>query len=131
MTPPVDPATPPVDPATLRMHAVVIDCAGLEGPIAFWSAALGYVDWFARQGQFAGITPPVPDGRLPIIFQLVPEPKVGKNRVHLDYETPNRPAEIARLVGLGAREIGEHSLGDARWTIMADPDGNEFCVVGA
>lgn len=126
-----DPTKPAIEPAMLRMHAVVIDCAGFERPIAFWSAALGYVEWFATQGQFAGITPPIQDGRLPIIFQQVPEPKVGKNRLHLDYETPDRTAEVARLVNLGAREIAEHSLGDARWTVMADPDGNEFCVVGA
>lgn len=65
------------------------------------------------------------DGSPPrLCFQLVPESKVVKNRVHLDLATDDRAAEIARLEGLGARVLAafEH------WTTLADPDGNEFCV---
>ena len=117
---------------TVRMHALVMDCAEFEGQSAFWRAALGYVDWFAPFGQFVGIRPPVEDGRLPIIFQRVPEPKAGKNRVHMDYETTAMAAEVRRLTGLGATAIAVRDLGpDTRWTVMADTEGNEFCVTQA
>lgn len=112
----------------LQMHAIVIDCAAFEPLIRFWSAALGYVEWFPPGGQFAGIKPPVRDGRLAIIFQRVPEPKVAKNRVHVDYAASDREAEVARLVGLGARVVRELDENEGRWTILADPGGNEFCV---
>jgi Glyoxalase-like domain len=65
------------------------------------------------------------DGRLPqLTFQLVPESKVVKNRVHLDLATDDRAAEVARLTSLGARVLAEYE----HWTTLADPDGNEFCV---
>ena len=65
------------------------------------------------------------DGGPPrLIFQLVPEPKVVKNRVHLDLAADDRAAEIARLTSLGARVLAEYE----HWTTLADPDGNEFCV---
>ncbi len=118
--------------AVIRMHAFVMDCANFEIETAFWTAALGYVEWFAPFGQFVGIRPPADDGRLPIIFQQVPEAKAGKNRVHMDYEAADMAAEVGRLTRLGARAIAEHDLGpDTRWTVMADPEGNEFCVAQA
>ena len=65
-----------------------------------------------------------------ILFQAVPEDKVVKNRVHLDLVVgPDaRDAEVERLVGLGATVTGVHDGGDGRWTLMADPEGNEFDV---
>jgi predicted enzyme related to lactoylglutathione lyase len=99
--------------------------------VAFWSAALGYVQWFEPFGQFAGLKPPPGDGRrgLALIFQRVPEPKVVKNRAHVDYEAVDRAAEVERLVGLGAAVVREVDQGPGlRWTVMADPAGNEFCV---
>jgi hypothetical protein len=116
------------DRATLRMHALVIDCAAFEPLIRFWSAALDYVEWFAPGGQFAGIKPRLRDGRLAIIFQRVPEGKVVKNRVHMDYATADRATEVERLLRLGAAIVRELDENEGRWTIMADPEGNEFCV---
>jgi hypothetical protein len=112
----------------LQMHAIVIDCATFEPLIRFWSAALDYVEWFPPSGQFAGIKPRVRDGRLAIIFQQVPEGKVGKNRLHVDYAASDRAAEVERLVGLGAAVLRELDENEGRWTILADPEGNEFCV---
>jgi len=60
-----------------------------------------------------------------LFFQLVPENKVVKNRVHLDLAAEDPAAEIARLTGLGATVVAEHD----RLTTLADPDGNEFCIV--
>jgi hypothetical protein len=59
-----------------------------------------------------------------LFFQLVPESKVVKNRLHLDLSADDPTAEIARLTELGATVLAERS----RWTVLADPDGNEFCV---
>ncbi len=59
-----------------------------------------------------------------LFFQLVPEPRVGKNRVHLDISSAEPAAEIERLTALGARVLAVHG----HLTTMADPDGNEFCV---
>jgi Glyoxalase-like domain len=79
---------------------------------------------------------PVPDAAGPVaaggllprfFFQLVPESKVVKNRVHLDLSADDRAAELDRLTSLGARVVAEHP----RWTTLADPDGNEFCLVRA
>ena len=67
-----------------------------------------------------------------LLFMKVPEPKTVKNRVHLDVKVgPGlREAEVQRLEGLGARVLDEHDDAEGRWTVMADPEGNEFCVSG-
>ena len=115
----------------LAMHAVVLDCAETEPLVSFWSAALGYIAWFEPFGQFAGLKPPPDDPRrgLALIFQKVPETKMVKNRAHVDYEAANRAAEVQRLVGLGGTLVREVDEGSGmRWTVMADPAANEFCV---
>ena len=82
--------------------------------------------------QYVALVPPRSGarGRPPLLFQKVPEPKIAKNRVHLDLRGEVMADEVARLVGLGATVIAERSLGSLTWTVMADPAGNEFCVSG-
>ncbi len=130
MTEPTVPAARPAGVPDLAMHAVVLDCSDHAPLVAFWSAALGYVQWFEPFDQWAGLKPPPGDPRhgLPLIFQRVPEPKVVKNRAHVDYQALDRAAEVERLVGLGATVVREVAENDMRWTVMADPAGNEFCV---
>jgi len=114
----------------LRVSEVVIDCADHGPVVAFWAAALGYERRELNE-QYVALVPPAREpGRPPLLFQKVPEPKVTKNRVHLDFRAPVMADEVARLVGLGATVIAERSLGDFAWTVMADPEGNEFCVAG-
>jgi hypothetical protein len=72
-------------------------------------------------GWTATVSLPMPR----LIFQLVPEDKIAKNRVRLDLSAADPAAEVARLTGLGATVVAEHE----RWTTLADPDGNEFCVM--
>jgi len=114
----------------LRVSEVVVDCADHGRVVDFWAAALGYERRPVNE-QYVALVPPAREpGRPPLLFQKVPEPKAGKNRVHLDFTALVMADEVARLVGLGARVIAERSLGDFRWTVLADPEGNEFCVAG-
>jgi len=115
---------------SLRVTEVVIDCADHGRIIDFWAAALGYERRAVNEQYVALVPPAVEPGLPPILFQKVPEPKVVKNRVHLDFQAEVMADEVARLVGLGATVIAERSLGDFAWTVLADPAGNEFCVSG-
>jgi predicted enzyme related to lactoylglutathione lyase len=109
---------------------VVIDCADHGQVVEFWAAALGYERHEVNE-QYTALVPPAREPGLPaLLFQRVPEPKTTKNRVHLDFRAPVMAPEVARLVGLGATVIAERSLGDFAWTVLADPEGNEFCVSG-
>jgi predicted enzyme related to lactoylglutathione lyase len=64
-----------------------------------------------------------------VALQKVPEERAAaKNRVHIDFRADDRPAEVARLVGLGATEVEEHTVPGMTWTVLRDPEGNEFCV---
>jgi Glyoxalase-like domain len=114
----------------LRVSEVVIDCHDHGAVVDFWVAALGYVRRDVNE-QYVALVPAEPAiGRPALLFQLVPEPKVVKNRVHLDLRGDVMADEVARLVALGASVLAERSLGAFRWTVMADPEGNEFCVSG-
>jgi hypothetical protein len=115
---------------SLRVLEVVIDCADHGALVDFWAGALGYRRAAVNE-QYVGLVPPErAQGCPPLLFQKVPEPKVGKNRVHLDLRGEVMAEEVDRLRGLGATIIAERSLGELRWTVMADPEGNEFCVSG-
>ncbi|MFC6343180.1 VOC family protein, partial [Nocardioides hankookensis] len=65
------------------------------------------------------------------LFVRVPEPKTAKNRLHLDVAAPDVEAEVTRLVGLGATRVADTDEYGYTWTVMADPEGNEFCVARA
>ena len=114
---------------SLRVSEVVIDCADHGAVVEFWAAALGYEAQVINEQYVALVPPAVELGRPPILFQLVPEGKIVKNRVHLDFKADSMADEVERLVELGAVPTAERSLGSARWTVMTDPAGNEFCVV--
>jgi predicted enzyme related to lactoylglutathione lyase len=118
----------------LYVAIVEIDCADARSVAGFWAAALGTtvdVDVELRDGPFVRLAPPGP-GQPALGFHQVPEPRpAGKNRVHIDLGGgAGYTAEIARLVGLGARVIEErhNPAYDFTWTVLADPEGNEFCI---
>ncbi len=112
----------------LRVTEVVIDCADHGRVVDFWAAALGYARREVNE-QFLALVPLARGpGLPPLLFQIVPEPKLAKNRVHLDFRAESLVSEVARLVSMGATVLAERSLGDFAWTVLADPDGNEFCV---
>ena len=118
---------------SLSVHQVAVDCKNASLLADFWCKALGYAkeEWGEEYG--AMVFNPDNSGER-IIFLPVPEPKVAKNRVHLDVRTEDgtREGEVERLVGLGATEIETKNYQtdswSATWTIMQDPEGNEFCV---
>jgi predicted enzyme related to lactoylglutathione lyase len=110
---------------------LVLDCADPEKLAQFWSTAIGYTT-VGGAGNYVMLVDP--DGRLPkLLLQRVGEPKSGKNRMHFDIETPAVDAEVARLKELGARQIRDEAVEEhgTRWIVMADPEGNEFCVCNA
>lgn len=114
---------------TSRLTDVIVDGHDLEMLADFWCAALGYVRADAGDGWLAIEAPG--DAAAPnMAFVVVPEERVAKNRVHVDI-TPTdatQAEEVERLIGLGARhaDIGQ---GETIWVVMADPEGNEFCVM--
>ncbi len=117
---------------TLRLGEIVIDCADHDTLVAFWLEAMGDYARHDVNDQYVAIAPVERAiGRPTLLFQKVPEAKSVKNRVHLDLRGESMADEVERLRALGATVIAERSLGDTtRWTVMADPEGNEFCVSG-
>jgi len=112
---------------TLSLMNVTVDCDVQPGPVArWWATALAAEmdgDW-----ETAARVRLTADGAPRLLFVQVPEPKRGKNRVHLDLLADDRDAEVARLEGLGATVVARHHESDESWTVMRDPYGNEFCV---
>src|SRR3954447_15642022 len=107
---------------------LVLDCADPEKLTEFWRQALGYRVYFSADS--IGVLVPEDGNASPLVLQRVPEPKAGKNRMHLDIVTDDVDTEVHRLEALGARRLhdGTRSLGVTTWVTMADPEDNEFCV---
>jgi hypothetical protein len=114
----------------LALSNITFDCDDVLAVAGFWSAALarpldeGSSEFFASIG---GTDPARTEAAW--YFAKVPEPKQAKNRVHLDLNTPE-PSALDDLVALGATIVGEGEVpgGSHRWTVLQDPEGNEFCV---
>jgi predicted enzyme related to lactoylglutathione lyase len=107
---------------------LVLDCTDPDALAGFWSEALGYTN-LGGAGNYVMLVDP--DGVKPkLLLQAVPETKTAKNRMHFDIETPNIEDEAARLESLGARRLEADTRNEfgTNWVIMADPEGNEFCV---
>ena len=115
----------PVATATIGL---VLDCTDPDGLATFWTEALGYTT-VGGAGNYVLLV--AADGALPkLLLQAVPEPKSTKNRMHLDIEIADVESEASRLEALGARRLepGVRTEHGTSWVIMADPEGNEFCV---
>lgn len=107
---------------------VVLDATDVDRLATFWGAALGYVP-HGSWHQYRSLVDP--DGVAPkLILQQVPEPRSGKNRMHLDVHAVDVAGEVDRLVGLGAERVDAQPLQEAGtvWVRMRDPEGNDFCV---
>ena len=114
-----------------RNLAIVIDAADPDALREFWAAAMGY-EPFGAAGPYRSATPPAGESGPKLVFQQVPEPQTAtKNRLHIDIIVGDEIAsEVDRLVELGASKVTElvEEVGTS-WIVMADPEGNEFCLV--
>ncbi len=94
---------------------------------AFWSEVTGYTAVVERD-DFVALQAPDERGVRRILFFQVAEPKVAKNRMHVDLASRDPEGEVARLVALGARKMEARQGNGTSWTVMLDPEGNEFCI---
>jgi predicted enzyme related to lactoylglutathione lyase len=121
----------------LKLGNVTFDCENPARVAEFWGTALGYTVQNVNEG-FSMATHP--EGHRPmLLFIKVPEARTVKNRMHLDMAADDREAEIERLIGLGATRGETHTMPEynvthtmpeynVTWTVLQDPEGNEFCV---
>jgi catechol 2,3-dioxygenase-like lactoylglutathione lyase family enzyme len=112
---------------SLVFSNITFDCADPAALADFWAKALDRTIGDRTDDEVA--LPASAAGGPPLFFFRVPEPKTAKNRVHLDLATSSRAEEVARLVDLGATSVAEGDERGYRWTVLLDPEGNEFCVV--
>ena len=115
-----------------RFSELVIDCRDPEGLAAFWAAVLDYrvlsrEDGAVEIGPAAGFGGPAPT----LVFGPVGDPTPGKLRLHIDVNATDRDqdAELQRLLELGATPADVGQTGDESWHVLADPEGNEFCLL--
>jgi predicted enzyme related to lactoylglutathione lyase len=113
----------------LSLHHIVIDAHDLPGLARFWAQVLGWRILSERAREV--VVGPDPSAPVGLCFMPAGEGKTVKNRLHLDLTTVagDRDAEIARILALGAHPVDVGQTGDESWTVLADPEGNEFCVV--
>lgn len=119
---------------SVRIQSLCIDTTDPAGLAAFWEQALGWRRTYdhpdevvlepAEGSREGGV---VPD----LLFLRVPESKAVKNRLHIDLRPQDQAVEVERLEGLGARKADVGQGSDVTWIVMADPHGNEFCVLRA
>jgi hypothetical protein len=122
-----------------RIYEITIDCKDPASIARFWAAVLDgydvapYDEAELERLRGLGIDSPQgdptvrvqgPAGQASLLFQRVPEPKTTKNRVHLDLRCADFDGEIERMIALGARVVAENDT----FTVLGDPEGNEFCL---
>ena len=128
----------------LRWYSTVVDCLDVSAQANWWATALGWKKAYEADDEVVLVPQPatlellqslpweqVPPG---LVFVPVPEGKSGKNRLHLDlapHTSNDRDAEIARLIAAGATPVNIGQEDSATWLVLADPEGNEFCVLSA
>jgi predicted enzyme related to lactoylglutathione lyase len=122
---------------TLKLQCITVDAHDPHALAGFWAEALGWkvgedvsdVEvWIERE-----LGDPNNTGFPDILFLKNLDPKKSKNRLHLDFRPNEQAAEVARLEKLGAKkiDIGQSVEPTCTWVVMADPEGNEFCVLSA
>jgi predicted enzyme related to lactoylglutathione lyase len=114
------------DTGYARVGAIMIDCHHPASLFEFWSQIVG-VEVEHRWPAYI-FTTTLPGTPIRLAFQQVPEDKVVKNRLHLDLVHTDPEVFIAQVESLGGSRIEDHQSGEFGWTVLADPEGNEFCV---
>ena len=113
----------------MAISKIILDCANPQRLAGFWSQALGYRQASSAE-PFVVLTPTDGAPGPWFLLQRVPEPKIAKNRMHVDLRSTDIEADAKRLEAMGATRLIDQPrrLGSVRWIVMADPEGNEFCV---
>lgn len=112
----------------MRIGSIVIHCHEFDRMVAFWQAALGYVAREPAQGGWVVLRDPA--GRGPnLSFQARDRRRSGRSWLHLDLYAEDQPREVERLLALGASRYPWRYEPGADYVVLADPDGNLFCVV--
>jgi predicted enzyme related to lactoylglutathione lyase len=118
----------------IRWQAVCVDANDPARVAEFWAAALGWRITHSDAEEVV-LEPPAgspEDGVAPdLLFLKVPEGKTVKNRLHIDLRPEDRDAEVRRIEALGARRVSVGQGAEVTWVVLADPEGNEFCVLRA
>lgn len=109
-----------------QVDTVVINVLDLALQKRFWGAVLG-TDVGTEVAEFVFFKPQRPGG-VSVALQAVAAATDGTRRLHIDLGAHDREAAKARVIELGGSHIADHSIGDFTWSVMADPEGNEFCV---
>ena len=109
---------------SLRFSELCFDAADVRALGQWWSVALGWPSEVTEDGDVLLRAPAGPDW----LFLPVPDGKVVKNRIHADFTPDDQQSEVDRLVALGARHV-DIGQGEQSWVVLADPEGNEFCVL--
>ena len=114
----------------VTVGSVVINVRDYEKQKAFWSAMLGsevaqefapYFVWFAPQHP----------GGISVALQTVEDPTEGPRRLHLDTSAPDVDAAKAHIIELGGAHVEDREMGGFPWSVMTDPEGNEFCITAS
>ena len=119
---------------TIRVQCLCIDSRDPGSLASFWTDVLGWRRTYDSDHEVV-LEPPKgspEDGVAPdLLFLRVPEEKSVKNRLHLDLRPDEQDAEVRRVEGLGARRVSVGQGADVSWVVLADPEGNEFCILRA
>ena len=111
-----------------RINNVGIDCNDLRAMTEFWQAVTGYETDSSGNGY---VYLKAADGSFGLFMQKVPEARSEKNRLHLDIAVDDVDVAVKEVTGLGAREVARHGKEGEQWSVLADPEGNQFCLVPA
>ena len=109
-----------------RWEQIVVDAEDAHRLARWWAEALGYQ--IVHEAPDEVEIRRTPDELPGLLFGIGPDPKTVKNRLHIDLRPDDQEAEVERLVNMGARlaDVGQRDVG---WVVLADPEGNEFCVL--
>lgn len=117
------------DRPAAKVDTIMVDCNDIETMAGFWSTVLGLTEKTRLPG-YVWLSPVSARGPS-LAFQQVPEPRQGKNRIHLDISTDDPETFIAEVEALGGSRFEEHEISGFHWNVLADPEGNLFCVLEA
>lgn len=110
----------------VRPSGIVFDADDVPALAEFWRQATEY-DVETSGEEFAHLIPKGVSLRHIFVFKT-PEGKTAKNRCHIDFDTEDREGEVERLLAAGATKVTDHTREGFTWTVMQDPEGNDFCV---